>query len=116
MNLGNNFYVVGVLMKLDSKEWTQGKFNNFLVIDQPYEDRYGQKQSNYTQINISTDRMSEIQQFAQQNRGSRVLVPFRSNFKKGVSKKTGEFYAFNEHYLPKGESPMVLTAEIKKAG
>lgn len=102
MKLDQGFHFVGQVVTFEQNEWAPNKFNQVLVMDNPYEDRYGQKNSQYTRINIHRDDVMRVKQFADSHQGQLVRVQINLNLKSGISQKTQKAYAFNDFYMPKG--------------
>lgn len=95
------FHFVGNVVAFEQNEWSQGKFNYHLVMDNPYTDKYGNTSNNYTRISINPADIHSVRSFAEQNKGHLARVSINPNLKSGVS-QSGKPYAFNDYYMPKG--------------
>ena len=105
----SGFHFVGVIVAFETTEWSPGKFNNHLVMDNPYTDRYGQTSSNYVRISINAQDVQRIRQLADDNKGQQARVSINPNLKSGTS-QSGKPYAFNDYYMPKGFDVELLNA------
>lgn len=111
MNLENGMYISAVVEAFELSEWAPGKYNQILVLNTPYQDRYGKETAKYHRINIHSNDVQQVQEFANQHKGIKVLCPVGVNLKSGVSNRNNQPYAFNDFYKPKGAEIKVQTSK-----
>ena len=84
----NGEYVVGVLQELKTEPWRNdpSKVNHKLIVTNPYNDSYGNPQTEVKTIDVSGESLSYLNDFIAKNKGQRVMIPIRTQGKSWRSK------------------------------
>ena len=108
--MNNGTFVVGEFNQVKSEPWStdQTKFNHRLVLNNPYDDSYGNKQVEVITVDISPDDLSVIQRQSSALVGKQVLVPVVCQARPG-----GRTGAWLSRRMPKG-SKIMLAPQVKE--
>lgn len=108
MKLEDGNYVVGVLGAVNSRPWANdpSKFNHEIVISRPYNDGYGNPQTDVTTISIGSNDLAAVQAQVGRYQGQRVVCPCVVRLKKGETQKGP--YAFIDRFFPSGGAILPL--------
>ena len=103
----NGEYVVGVLQELKTEPWRNdpSKVNHKLIVTNPYNDSYGNPQTEVKTIDVSGESLSYLNDFIAKNKGQRVMIPIRTQAKVG-----GRNGAWLSRYMPKETEIITLKA------
>lgn len=77
-------YAIGILTQLESTPWKNdpSKHNHHIVLSQPYQDKYGNQQTEVLRIEVFQDDFNAISSQMAQLTGKQVVVPARFQHKK----------------------------------
>jgi hypothetical protein len=106
MILENGTFVIGILSQLVTEPWaSNGKSgtNYRLAISSPYEDRFGNPQTEVTTIDVASDEHARVWGECKELVGKRIAVPCRHTARQGG--KTGAWVA---RFMPKNTSVTVV--------
>lgn len=99
MHLNNGFFVAGIFHSVLSEPWStdNSKFNHRIILNNPYEDQFGNPQTEVIRIDISQEDLPILQAQASRVAGKQVIVPVICAARAGG--KTGAWLSVR---MPKG--------------
>lgn len=98
--MNNGFFVTGIFHSVLSEAWTNdpSKFNHRIILNNPYQDQFGNPQTEVIRIDISQEDLPILQAQSSRIAGKQVIVPVICMARAGG--KTGAWLSVR---MPKGE-------------
>ncbi|WP_027855002.1 hypothetical protein [Marinobacterium litorale] len=111
MSFNNGYFVIGNFHSVQSEPWRndETKFNHRIILNNPYEDQFGNPQTEVIRVDISQEDLPTLQAQAGRIQGQQVMVPVVCNARKGGS--TGAWLSVR---MPKGSKLLFPNAQSQE--
>ena len=108
MSMQNGTFVIGEFNQVKSEPWSTDatKFNHRIVLNNPYQDQYGNGQVEVITIDVSPEDLPIIQKQSSAIVGKQVMIPVVCQARAG-----GRNGAWLSRRMPKG-SKIMMTPKI----
>ena len=111
--MNNGFYIVGIFSGTNTRPWKdrqgQERYTHSLVVSRPYEDQFGNPQTEVNQVEFSTEEQQRINAESGKWAGKKVMIPVVVRARPG-----GRNGAWSSYYMPKDSKITVLPDESKQ--
>lgn len=110
--MNNGFFVAGEFHSVVSEPWSNdaSKFNHRIILNNPYQDQYGNQQTEVIRIDISPDDLQVLQGQSPRIQGKQVIVPVVCSAR--IGGKTGAWLSVR---MPKGSRLQFPAQKEEKA-
>ena len=110
--MNNGTFVCGIFNTVVSEPWSSdpSKFNHRIILNNPYEDQYGNQQTEVIRVDINPEDLQTLQQQAPRIAGKQVIIPVICQARQG-----GRSGAFLSVRMPKGSRLQFPAAEKSAA-